>query len=145
MIEELQRDTGDALDNLRDLARGIYPPLLADKGLVAALGVAGGQGGGPDRGRGATGSAAIRRRSRPPSTSAASRRSRTLRSTRSADTSRSRSAAPARRWYSRWRTTAGGSTAARAPRGAGQTNMADRLAALGGELEVRSRPAPAPP
>ena len=29
---------------------------------------------------------------------------------------------------------------ARAPRGAGQTNMADRLAALSGALEVRSRP-----
>jgi signal transduction histidine kinase len=28
---------GDALDDLRDLARGIYPPLLADRGLVAAL------------------------------------------------------------------------------------------------------------
>ncbi len=27
----------DALDNLRDLARGIYPPLLAEHGLVAAL------------------------------------------------------------------------------------------------------------
>jgi hypothetical protein len=27
----------DALENLRDLARGIYPPLLADKGLEAAL------------------------------------------------------------------------------------------------------------
>jgi len=27
----------EALDTLRDLARGIYPPLLADKGLVAAL------------------------------------------------------------------------------------------------------------
>src|SRR5207302_32104 len=26
-----------ALETLRDLARGIYPPLLADKGLVAAL------------------------------------------------------------------------------------------------------------
>jgi signal transduction histidine kinase len=33
----LQSDAGDALENLRDLARGIYPPLLADKGLVAAL------------------------------------------------------------------------------------------------------------
>ncbi len=28
----------DALDELRDLARGIYPPLLADRGLAAALG-----------------------------------------------------------------------------------------------------------
>jgi len=33
----LQTDIGDALEDLRDLARGIYPPLLADKGLVAAL------------------------------------------------------------------------------------------------------------
>jgi signal transduction histidine kinase len=28
---------GEALEDLRDLARGIYPPLLADKGLAAAL------------------------------------------------------------------------------------------------------------
>src|SRR4029453_9690852 len=27
----------DALEQLRDLARGIYPPLLADQGLVVAL------------------------------------------------------------------------------------------------------------
>jgi signal transduction histidine kinase len=37
MLEQLQSDTTDALENLRDLARGIYPPLLADRGLVAAL------------------------------------------------------------------------------------------------------------
>jgi signal transduction histidine kinase len=37
LLVELQSDTGDALDTLRDLARGIYPPLLADKGLAAAL------------------------------------------------------------------------------------------------------------
>jgi signal transduction histidine kinase len=37
MIEELQAETQAALDDLRDLARGIYPPLLADKGLAAAL------------------------------------------------------------------------------------------------------------
>jgi signal transduction histidine kinase len=37
MTAELQRATGSALDDLRDLARGIYPPLLADKGLAAAL------------------------------------------------------------------------------------------------------------
>jgi signal transduction histidine kinase len=34
---ELQADTAGALENLRDLARGIYPPLLADLGLAAAL------------------------------------------------------------------------------------------------------------
>ena len=37
LLEQLQTETGDALENLRDLARGIYPPLLADKGLAAAL------------------------------------------------------------------------------------------------------------
>jgi signal transduction histidine kinase len=37
LLASLQSEAGDALENLRDLARGIYPPLLADKGLVAAL------------------------------------------------------------------------------------------------------------
>ena len=37
MLAQVQTDTGAALDDLRDLARGIYPPLLADKGLAAAL------------------------------------------------------------------------------------------------------------
>jgi signal transduction histidine kinase len=37
MLVQIQTDTGTALDDLRDLARGIYPPLLADQGLVAAL------------------------------------------------------------------------------------------------------------
>jgi signal transduction histidine kinase len=37
LLGDLQLETGEALENLRDLARGIYPPLLADKGLVAAL------------------------------------------------------------------------------------------------------------
>ncbi|HEY7925827.1 MAG TPA: sensor histidine kinase [Candidatus Dormibacteraeota bacterium] len=36
-IDQLKSDADDALDTLRDLARGIYPPLLADKGLGAAL------------------------------------------------------------------------------------------------------------
>jgi signal transduction histidine kinase len=34
---QLQTEASAALDDLRDLARGIYPPLLADKGLPAAL------------------------------------------------------------------------------------------------------------
>jgi signal transduction histidine kinase len=36
-LSGLQQEANDALENLRDLARGIYPPLLADKGLAAAL------------------------------------------------------------------------------------------------------------
>lgn len=37
MLAELQAEATSALENLRDLARGIYPPLLADKGLPTAL------------------------------------------------------------------------------------------------------------
>jgi signal transduction histidine kinase len=37
VLAELKGDATDALDTLRDLARGIYPPLLADRGLAAAL------------------------------------------------------------------------------------------------------------
>jgi signal transduction histidine kinase len=37
MLTDLRTETGEALESLSDLARGIYPPLLADKGLAAAL------------------------------------------------------------------------------------------------------------
>ena len=36
-LDQLKGDADEALETLRDLARGIYPPLLADKGLHAAL------------------------------------------------------------------------------------------------------------
>jgi signal transduction histidine kinase len=36
-LEQLKSDADEALETLRDLARGIYPPLLADRGLVVAL------------------------------------------------------------------------------------------------------------
>ena len=37
MLGQIEAETQTALDDLRDLARGIYPPLLADKGLEPAL------------------------------------------------------------------------------------------------------------
>ena len=37
LLEQTEAEVSEALEDLRDLARGIYPPLLADKGLVAAL------------------------------------------------------------------------------------------------------------
>jgi signal transduction histidine kinase len=37
VLSQLQAETNQALQDLRDLARGIYPPLLADQGLAAAL------------------------------------------------------------------------------------------------------------
>lgn len=37
LLHQVQQGIQDALEDLRDLARGIYPPLLADQGLPAAL------------------------------------------------------------------------------------------------------------
>jgi signal transduction histidine kinase len=37
MLDELRGEATQALDDLRELARGIYPPLLADRGLVEAV------------------------------------------------------------------------------------------------------------
>jgi signal transduction histidine kinase len=37
LVGQLTTDADEALQTLRDLARGIYPPLLADQGLAAAL------------------------------------------------------------------------------------------------------------
>jgi signal transduction histidine kinase len=37
VLSQIQTDAQDALETLRDLARGIYPPILADRGLTAAL------------------------------------------------------------------------------------------------------------
>jgi signal transduction histidine kinase len=37
MLDDIRVDSQSALEELRDLARGIYPPLLADRGLAAAL------------------------------------------------------------------------------------------------------------
>ena len=37
LLDTVEEAASDALEDLRDLARGIYPPLLADKGLTAAL------------------------------------------------------------------------------------------------------------
>ena len=70
-----------ALDDLRALARGIYPPLLADQGLGAALRRAGRRGRRcPVRSR-PTASGATRGTPRPPCTSASWRRCRTPPST----------------------------------------------------------------
>src|SRR6266480_5768890 len=37
MLAQVQSEAQEALENLRELARGIYPPLLADQGLAIAL------------------------------------------------------------------------------------------------------------
>ena len=40
LLDQLSHDIGDAVQELRDLAHGIYPPLLMDRGLGAALSAA---------------------------------------------------------------------------------------------------------
>jgi len=40
MLDELRDEVKDAVEELRNLAHGIYPPLLLDQGLAAALGSA---------------------------------------------------------------------------------------------------------
>jgi signal transduction histidine kinase len=37
LLTQIETETQTALEDLRDLARGIYPPLLADSGLAAAI------------------------------------------------------------------------------------------------------------
>ena len=126
------------LEDLRDLARGIYPPLLADKGLAAAL-------------EAQARKAAVPVASRP-ATSAGipgHRVDRLLLRARGAEQRREvrgGRAAVDRRWRgptacsrSRCATTGSGST--RAPTyGTGLQGMADRLDAVGGSLRVESRP-----
>jgi len=38
LLDQLDADVADAMASLRDLARGMYPPVLAEHGLVSALG-----------------------------------------------------------------------------------------------------------
>jgi signal transduction histidine kinase len=47
LVAQLKAETSGALETLRELARGIYPPLLADQGLAAAVRAQAGKAPGP--------------------------------------------------------------------------------------------------
>ena len=47
LVAQLKAETSGALETLRELARGIYPPLLADRGLAAAISAQAGKAPGP--------------------------------------------------------------------------------------------------
>jgi signal transduction histidine kinase len=47
LVAQLKAETGGALETLRELARGIYPPLLADQGLAVAVSAQAGRAPGP--------------------------------------------------------------------------------------------------
>jgi len=139
ILGELNADAAGALQNLRDLARGIYPPLLADLGLAAALG-------------------AQASKSPLPVTVEADEIGRFGQDTEAAvyfcclealqNTAKYAHATQARICLQahdgtlRFTVTDDGTgyDAPRTPLGSGQRNMADRLAALGGQLEIRSAP-----
>jgi signal transduction histidine kinase len=139
LLGELQTDAKGALENLRDLARGIYPPLLADLGLAAALN-------------------AQASKSPLPVTVEADGIGRFAQDTEAAvyfcclealqniakyaHASRARICLQAQNGTMRFTVSDDGTgyDARHTPMGSGQRNMADRLAALGGRLEVRSAP-----
>ena len=139
LLGELQTDTSATLENLRDLARGIYPPLLADLGLVAALN-------------------AQASKSPVPVTVEANGIGRFGQDTEAAvyfcclealqNIGKYARATQARICLQAQNGTlsftvsddGAGYDARDTPLGSGQRNMADRLAALGGRLEVRSAP-----
>ena len=139
LLEELQADTANALQNLRDLARGIYPPLLADLGLVAALNAQAGKSPVPVTVR-ADGIGRF-----PQETEAAvyfcclEALQNTAKYARASAARISLSAADGALTFA-VSDDGAGYDSARTPLGSGLRNMADRLAALGGRLEVRSAP-----
>jgi signal transduction histidine kinase len=139
MLGELQAEAKDAMENLRDLARGIYPPLLADQGLVAALDAqarkaplpvtveANGIGRYPQEAEAAVYFCVLEALQNVAKYAGASTVSVRL------------SATNGRLTFSVTDDGAGFDPEATS-RGAGLTNMADRLAALGGDVRIQSEP-----
>jgi signal transduction histidine kinase len=137
MVVQLQSDATGALDNLRDLARGIYPPVLADAGLAAALDAQ------ARRSPVAVSLDADDIGRYPPEVEAAVYFC-VLEALQNAAKYAGATDAVVRVWTDDGELAftvtddGGGFDPASTPRGSGLQNMADRLAALGGTLDVRS-------
>ena len=84
LLDESSAELQASLDELRELARGIHPAVLTDRGLGPALETLAGRAPVPVEITGERARRPPRRRSRPRSTSSSRRRSRTSPSTRSA-------------------------------------------------------------
>jgi signal transduction histidine kinase len=139
ILGEVQTDTAGALENLRDLARGIYPPLLADLGLAAALNAQAGKSAVPV----AVEADGIGRF--PGDTEAAVYfccLEALQNTTKYAHASNARICLQAQNETLRFTVSDNGTgyDTRHTPMGSGLRNMADRLAALGGRLEVQSAP-----
>jgi signal transduction histidine kinase len=139
MLTQLKSEASDALENLRDLARGIYPPLLADRGLSAALTSHAAKA--PVRTTVEAGEVA-----RYPMEVEAAIYFCVLEALQNVAKYAGASSAVVRLAEDNGHITfavtddGAGFDVARASRGAGLTNMTDRLEALGGRLEVSSKP-----
>jgi signal transduction histidine kinase len=136
---ELQADAAGALENLRDLARGIYPPLLADLGLAAALNAQAGKSALPV----AVVTEGIGRFGQDTEAAVYFCCLEALQNTvKYAHASQARVAVQSQRGTLCFTVSDDGTgyDARHTPMGSGQRNMADRLAALGGQLDVRSAP-----
>jgi signal transduction histidine kinase len=139
ILGELQADATGALENLRDLARGIYPPLLADLGLAAALSAQAGKSALPV-------TVDAREVGRFPQDTEAAVYFCCLEALQNtakyAQASSAQICLQAQNGTLRFTVSDDGVgyDVGHTPMGSGQRNMADRLAALGGRLEVRSAP-----
>jgi signal transduction histidine kinase len=139
LLGELHDETSQALEDLRDLARGIYPPLLADKGLAVALE-------GQARKSAVPVSVASDGIGRYPQEVESAVYFSCLEALQNIAKYAAASAATIRLEQSNGRLTfdvtddGAGFDPAAATRGTGLQGIADRLAALGGTVEIRSAP-----
>jgi signal transduction histidine kinase len=139
VLGELHTDAAGALENLRDLARGIYPPLLADLGLAAALSAQAGKSPVPV----AVEADGIGRFGQDTEAAVYFCCLEALQNTsKYSHASTAHIALQAQNGALCFTVSDDGTgyDARHTPMGSGQRNMADRLAALGGRLEVRSAP-----
>ena len=139
LLDDLREGATSALANLRDLARGIYPPLLEDQGLVPALRAQAGKSPVPV----VIDADGIGRLGRPAEAAVYFCCLEALQNiTKYAAASQVRIGLAARDHSLTFTVTDDGAgyDPDRTPMGSGQRNMADRLAALDGKLEVRSAP-----
>jgi signal transduction histidine kinase len=138
---ELKADAAGALENLRDLARGIYPPLLADLGLAAALGAQASKA--PVPVTVTVEADGIGRFGQDTEAAVYFCCLEALQNTaKYARATQARICLRAQDGTLRFTVSDDGAgyDTSHTPQGSGQRNMADRLAALGGRLEVRSAP-----
>ena len=139
ILDQLKSDADEALETLRDLARGIYPPLLADRGLLVAL---------ESQARKATVPVSVEAEAigRYAQDIEAAAYFCVLEALQNVQKYAQASQVTVRLRGEEDRITfavtddGGGFDIASMKRGAGLTNMADRLDALGGELQISSVP-----